>query len=172
MEVAESEETVIFARFFDIQFQLDGQKIEPAAPVSVTITYAEQVETGEDVNCQAIHFTEEGPELLAVETANPDEYTTSFTHTQNGFSVVGDMVTASNTYNAADNGPNALPVDYFVCIDGAWTCVGSTRTGWYGNYTAAGWDDYNRDYITVAQVESILGEAGGIDSGALRLYRK
>lgn len=160
MEVAESEETVIFARFFDIQFQLDGQKIEPAAPVSVTITYAEQVETGESVNCQAIHFTEEGPELLAVETANPDEYTTSFTHTQNGFSVVGDMVTASNTYNAADNGPNALPVDYFVCIDGAWTCVGSTRTGWYGNYTAAGWDDYNRDYITVEQAVSILGPYG------------
>ena len=161
MEVAESEETVIFARFFDIQFQLDGQKIEPAAPVSVTITYAEQVETGESVNCQAIHFTEEGPELLAVETANPDEDTTSFTHTQNGFSVVGDMVTASKTYNPTDVGPNALHVDYYVCIDGAWTCVGSTRTGWYGDYLKPGeWTDYNRDYITVAQVESILGEYG------------
>lgn len=161
MEVAESEETVIFARFFDIQFQLDGQEIEPAAPVSVTITYAEQVETGEDVNCQAIHFTEEGPELLAVETANPDEDTTSFTHTQNGFSVVGDMVTASKTYNPTDVGPNALHVDYYVCIDGVWTCVGWTKTGWYGDYSEPGeWTDYNRDYITVAQVESILGEYG------------
>ena len=161
MEVAESEETVIFARFFDIQFQLDGQKIEPAAPVSVTITYAEQVETGESVNCQAIHFTEEGPELLAVETANPDEYTTSFTHTQNGFSVVGDMVTAPKTINPTEVGPVALPVDYYVYIDGAWTCVGSTRTGWYGDYSKPGeWTDYNRDYITVAQVESILGEYG------------
>ena len=161
MEVAESEETVIFARFFDIQFQLDGQKIEPAAPVSVTITYAEQVETGESVNCQAIHFTEEGPELLAVETANPDEYTTSFTHTQNGFSVVGDMVTAPKTINPTEVGPVALPVDYYVYIDGAWTCVGSTRTGWYGDYSKpAEWTDYNRDYITVAQVESILGEYG------------
>ena len=160
MEVAESEETVIFARFFDIQFQLDGQEIEPAAPVSVTITYAEQVETGEDVSCQAIHFTEEGPELLMVETANPDEDTTSFTHTQNGFSVVGDMVTASKTYNPTDVGPNALPVDYYVCIDGVWTCVGSTRTGWYGDYTATGWTDYNRDYITVEQAVSILGEYG------------
>ena len=161
MGVAESEEMVIFARFFDIQFQLDGQKIEPAAPVSVTITYAEQVETGEDVNCQAIHFTEEGPELLTVETANPDEDTTSFTHTQNGFSVVGDMVTASNTYNAADNGPDALPVDYFVCIDGAWTCVGSTKTGWYNNWDGTeGWTNYNRDYITVEQAVSILGPYG------------
>ena len=160
-EVAESDETVIFARFFDIQFQLDGQKIEPAAPVSVTITYAEQVETGESVNCQAIHFTEEGPELLAVETANPDEYTTSFTHTQNGFSVVGDMVTAPKTINPTEVGPVALPVDYYVYIDGAWTCVGSTRTGWYGDYSKPGeWTDYNRDYITVAQVESILGEYG------------
>ena len=161
MEVAESEETVIFARFFDIQFQLDGQKIEPAAPVSVTITYAEQVETGESVNCQAIHFTEEGPELLAVETANPDEYTTSFTHTQNGFSVVGDMVTAPKTINPTEVGLVALPVDYYVYIDGAWTCVGSTRTGWYGDYSKPGeWTDYNRDYITVAQVKSILGEYG------------
>ena len=160
MEVAESEETVIFARFFDIQFQLDGQEIEPAAPVSVTITYAEQVETGEDVNCQAIHFTEEGPELLTVETANPDEDTTSFTHTQNGFSVVGDMVTAPNTYNPTDVGPKALPVDYYVCIDGQWVCVGSTKTGWYGDYTATGWNDYNRDYITVEQAVSILGPYG------------
>ena len=161
MEVAESEETVIFARFFDIQFQLDGQEIEPAAPVSVTITYAEQVETGEEVNCQAIHFTEEGPELLMVETANPDEDTTSFTHTQNGFSVVGDMVTASKTYNPTDVGPNALPVDYYVCIDGVWTCVGSTKTGWY--YTGNGTEsltNYNRDYITVEQAVSILGPYG------------
>ncbi|MDD6046640.1 MAG: fibro-slime domain-containing protein [bacterium] len=161
MEVAESEETVIFARFFDIQFQLDGQEIEPAAPVSVTITYAEQVETGEDVNCQAIHFTEEGPELLTVETANPDEDTTSFTHTQNGFSVVGDMVTAPKTVNPTDVGPDDLPVDYYVCIDGVWTCVGSTKTGWY--YTGNGTEsltNYNRDYITVEQAVSILGPYG------------
>ncbi|MGN0798848.1 MAG: fibro-slime domain-containing protein [Christensenellales bacterium] len=161
MEVAESEETVIFARFFDIQFQLDGQEIEPAAPVSVTITYAEQVETGEAVNCQAIHFTEEGPELLTVETANPDEDTTSFTHTQNGFSVVGDMVTAPKTVNPTDVGPDALPVDYYVCIDGVWTCVGSTKTGWYNNWDGKEeWTNYNRDYITVEQAVSILEPYG------------
>ena len=96
-----------------------------------------------------------------METANPDEYTTSFTHTQNGFSVVGDMVTAPKTINPTEVGPVALPVDYYVYIDGAWTCVGSTRTGWYGDYSKPGeLTDYNRDYITVAQVESILGEYG------------
>ncbi|MDD6887626.1 MAG: fibro-slime domain-containing protein, partial [bacterium] len=160
MEVAEAEETVLFARFFDIQLLLDGQEIEPAAPVSVTITYAEPVETGEAVNCQAVHFTEEGPELLAVETANPDADTTSFTHTQDGFSVVGNVVTAPSNDSAVDNGPDALPVDYYVYIDDAWTCVGSTRTGWYGDYGTSSWDDATRDYITAAQAESVLGQYG------------
>ena len=57
MGIKEISETVVLARFFDIRFQMDGQKLEPAAPVSVTITYDEAVDTGEDTNCQAIHFT-------------------------------------------------------------------------------------------------------------------
>ena len=142
----EGAEQVLFARFFDIQFQLGDEVLEPAAPVSVTITYHEPVETGDEVSCQAIHFTEEG--------------TTSFTHTQESFSVAGTVVTR-HTANAADVGPDSLPVDYYVCIDGKWTRVGATRTGWYNNWNGTeGWTDYNRDYITVAQAVSILGEYG------------
>lgn len=62
--------------------------------------------------------------------------------------------------NPTDVGPESLPVDYYVCIDGEWVNVGATKTGWYGDYTASDWSDTNRDYVTVAQVESVLGEYG------------
>lgn len=156
----EGAEQLLFARFFDVQFLLDGQVLEPAAPVSVTITYNEPVETGDDVSCQAIHFTEDGPELLEAEAEeDPESGTTSFIHTQEGFSVVGSLVTRPLA-NAADIGPDSLPVDYSVCIDGQWTRVGATRTGWYAPADANGWTDYNRDYVTVDQAVSILGKYG------------
>ena len=162
METEETVQTVVFARFFDISFQLDGVKYEPAAPVSVTITYAEAVETGGDADCQAIHFTDAGTEVLDVTARQEEDGSTSFTHTQEGFSVVGNVIVLpASAVNAADNGPVKLPVDYYVCIDGEWVCVGSTKTGWYNNWDGTeGWTDYNQDYITVAQAVSILGSYG------------
>ncbi|MDD6043462.1 MAG: fibro-slime domain-containing protein [Eubacteriaceae bacterium] len=151
---------VVLARFFDIQFRSNGEKLEPAAPVSVTITYDQAVKGEEHLNCQSVHFTDKGLELLDVKVNNPNEKTTSFTHEQDSFSVVGNVATVSANYNSTDVGPEKLKVDYYVCIDGTWTLAGSTRTGWYGDYTAKGWTDYNRDYITVAQAESILGKYG------------
>ena len=160
LAAGENTETLVFARFFDISFVLDGEIIEPAAPVSVTITYLDAVETDEEANCQAIHFAEDGPELLDVETAALEDGSTSFTHTQDGFSVTGYLVTKSYAgTNPSDVGPDSLPVDYYVCIDGQWTCVGSTKTGYYfsgdGDLT-----NFNRDHITVAQALSILGPYG------------
>ena len=158
----EGAERVLFARFFDVQFLLDGQVIEPSAPVTVTITYDKKVEvTGNDVSCQTVHFAEDGPELLKTEAADdPDSGATSFTHTQDSFSVMGSLV-VQYMANPTDIGPNNLPVDYYVCIDDEWTRVGATRTGWYGTKTDnEDWTDENRDYITVAQAASILGDYG------------
>lgn len=158
--------TLVFARFFDIQFLADEQKIEPEAPVSVTITYASLEEAEEPAGYQAIHFAEDGTELLEVETEQGEDGEASFTHVQGSFSVVGDLVTVTYTGNNADNGPSVLPVDYYVNIDGEWVCAGSTKTGWYGDYTTAEWTDSNRDYITVAQAESILADYGFEEDGS------
>ncbi|MGN0267287.1 MAG: fibro-slime domain-containing protein [Lachnospiraceae bacterium] len=158
MDKSGNTDPVVFARFFDIQFLLDGEKVEPAGPVEVTITYDQDVKTNGDASCQAVHFAEDGTELLDVVTEQKEDGTTSFTHTQDSFSVVGDVVTESNP---ADAGPDSLPVDYYVCIDGTWTCVGSTKTGWYNNWDGSeDWTDYNRDYITVEQAVSILEPYG------------
>ena len=155
-------QTLVFARFFDVWFELDGEVYEPEAPVSVTITYDDGVEIGRTEECQAIHFAEDGLEILEVDTEDSRDGATSFTHTQDGFSVVGSLVTttAYSLENPADAGPDKLPVDYYVCIDGEWTCVGSTKTGWYYKSDTDGLTNYNRDYITVEQAVSILGLYG------------
>ncbi|MDD6024633.1 MAG: fibro-slime domain-containing protein [Oscillospiraceae bacterium] len=160
METKETEQTVVFARFFDISFQIDGVEYEPAAPVSVTITYAQSVETDENSNYQTVHFSEDGTEILNVTVEQQEDGSTSFTHNQDGFSVVGTLVMAAYGINNTDIGPDVLPVDYFVHIDGQWVCVGSTKTGWYGDYTTTKWENNNRDCITVAQANSILGPYG------------
>ena len=144
-------ETVLLARFFDVRFELDGEKVEPAAPVSVTVTYAEPVETGGDVNCQAVHFGENGPELLDVETAAAEAGGTSFTHTQDGFSVIGDVV----TLEAAPAGSNSHKVTFKVMIDGQWQTVGSSSYYYSGTV-----NDSQRAYITSSMAAQFFGDYG------------
>ena len=155
-------QTLVFARFLDISFVLNGVVYEPAAPIEVTITYDEAIDTDDAVGCKAVHFGQNGTELLDVATEQTQTGETSFTHTQDSFSVVGSVVTATYAAgNPTDIGLNKLPVDYYVCIDGEWVCVGSTRTGWYNNWDGTeGWTNYNRDYITLEQAISILGPYG------------
>ncbi|MDD6411156.1 MAG: fibro-slime domain-containing protein [Oliverpabstia intestinalis] len=167
-------DVVVFARFFDISFELDGKTIEPKASVEVTITYDEAVETGKDVTCQSVHFAEDGLEILDVETDKPDKKTTSFTHTQDSFSPVGTVVTKMS--NPTDIGPDKLQVDYYINIDNEWLNVGTTKTGWYGDYETDNSSDINQDYITLAQIESILGEYGfdknGTDAAMKLAYQR
>ena len=64
-EVLDGTNKIQFARFFDISFELDGEEIEPAADVDVTITYAKKVEIPEEGSKLAVHFTkDEGIEVL------------------------------------------------------------------------------------------------------------
>lgn len=152
-------EEVTFARFFDLRFVYEDQTVEPAGPVEVTLVYDTLPELGEGARTHAVHFAESGVELFDPAVQQVEDGV-SFTHTQDSFSVVGSLVTLAEPRNPADIGPHTLPVDYYVCIDGEWVCVGSTKTGWYGDYNTGEWTNTNRDYITVQQAESILGEYG------------
>lgn len=156
------------ARFFDVTFLLDGQEIEPAAAVKIHTQYAQCADDSEDA--RVIHFTQEGTELLPVETERQDGEIVGFVHSQDGFSVIGYLVTSAA--NETDVGPEILPVDYYVYIDGRWQCVGSTATGWLSDYNTTDWTDANRDYITVEQAESVLGSYGFSTSAdnAARLF--
>lgn len=168
-------ELLVFARFFDIHFTMDGEELEPASPVFVTITYDTVTQTAEPANYQAIHFAPEGPELLEVWADEQEEGPISLTHSQDSFSIVGSLKTISAPENSTDIGPDILPVDYYVYIDDVWTCVGSTKTGWNGDYNTENlstWTNTNRDFITVDQASSILSPYGfdiEADNAALQI---
>ena len=104
-----------FARFFDITFLADGVEVEPAAPVKVQIRYTEAISMAEEDTGLAIHFAEDGIEVLNADTytadagelgeepvsaeqgediPQPETQVDTFVFTQSSFSVVGTVLAA------------------------------------------------------------------------------
>ena len=88
-----------FARFFDIRFVANGLTMEPSAPVDVRISYANAVEISKEDQGLAIHFADDGVEVLDAEMPRTEEQeqiiTDSFAFTQNSFSVTGTVIVNS-----------------------------------------------------------------------------
>ncbi len=89
--VKESE--VSFARFFDIELEKDGKKIEPEAPVQVDISYKKAVDTNEFLNI--VHFADEGTEVIS--DLNVNENGKEISYEQDSFSVTGTIQTGNPT---------------------------------------------------------------------------
>ncbi len=87
-----SNDAVTFARFFDIEIEKDGEKIEPQAPVQVKITYNDALELGEDSQLSIVHFADDETEVITDVTVSADN--TELTYQQDSFSVTGTIVTA------------------------------------------------------------------------------
>lgn len=81
-----------FARFFDIRIVVDGQTIEPAATVETKIEYDNEVNIVENTMAAAVHFGENGIEIIPVEPNDP-EFATEFVFQQDSYSVSGTVVT-------------------------------------------------------------------------------
>ena len=129
LQQAGSADPLVFARFFDVKLISDGESVEPAAPVSVSITYAD-MEGLESADCHAVHFTDEGVELLDATAEKSENGDVSVTHIQSGFSVVGDVVTQAEDYfisTYADAPIAGLDhnVTFMVKIRDEWVKVGS-----------------------------------------------
>lgn len=132
-------EELSFARFFDVSFLADDAEIEPAAPVEVKISYTQSVELPEGEQGSAVHFTEDGVEILDVQT-NQGDGGTSFSFTQDSFSVVGTAVRAQAAPYAA--APNVGGV--------TGTQVDSPQIGqWYIIYNDVS-DGYNTGFVLSA----------------------
>ena len=129
LQQAGSADPLVFARFFDVKLISDGESVEPAAPVSVSITYAD-MEGLESADCHAVHFTDEGVELLDATAEKSENGDVSVTHIQSGFSVVGDVVTQAedyfiSTYADAPTAGLDHNVTFMVKIRDEWVKVGS-----------------------------------------------
>ena len=91
----EEENSISFARFFDIRIMAGGVKIEPAAPVQVTVTYADAINVDEAQRVYAVHFAEKGTEVIRTSS---DEDNKSVVFMQDSFSVTGTIVTSGGEW--------------------------------------------------------------------------
>lgn len=94
--LSEEEQGLVFCRFFDISFISEGIEIEPAASVEVQVTYAESLPQDENALCNAVHFAENGVEVLPAEIQVTDDNADTFVFSQESFSVVGTAISALN----------------------------------------------------------------------------
>ncbi len=157
--------TIQDARFFDITILSQGRKIQPAADVTLTITFDEPMAAQVKDTCQIVHFGAEGAELLDGYATRDNNTVSGVTFCQGSFSVSGVLLTQPLAVNDADSGPDSMKVDYYIHLNGSWQKVGSTSTGWYNKYNTDKSDSsingpYTRDYVTEAQVASVFGPYG------------
>ena len=121
-----------FARFFDIEIMSEGQKIEPAAPVEVKITYDAPVEVTGDAKLSVVHFADAGTEVIDSLALNDEA--TEITYQQASFSVTGTIVTGN-----PDNGEHyALVIlhegEYYVVEnDGVLTRISAENIEFNGD---------------------------------------
>jgi len=114
-EENELQTEITFARFFDISFIVDGEEYEPLAPVEISITYTNAVEFTEDSSVRAVHFAQEGIEVLEARINETDNKADTFTFTQDSFSVTGTVVIgkAINTSNMTNMSEKITSIDLF-----------------------------------------------------------
>lgn len=100
-ELLRGRETITLARFFDITIlDAEGNEVQPARPVEVKATLAEQSEDA----VKAVHFAEEGPEIIE---ASQEAEAVSFDAAS--FSVYGIVYTVDFHYTA-----NGQTFDYGI----------------------------------------------------------
>ena len=105
--------TISSARFFDISIIENGKKIEPDAPVNVTIAYSDEMEIPEQESVYAIHFADSGIEVIDTEILNDGAKVSEITFEQASFSITGAVTSELS---------NAFPPDgnyVLVVSDGA-----------------------------------------------------
>ena len=97
-DVSKKDESVLFARFFDISFLYDGNEIEPESTVEIQIQYDQPIENPEEKSGVAVHFADEGIELLNAEiSGSSGKEADIFTFRQDSFSVTGTVLLAKAT---------------------------------------------------------------------------
>ncbi len=162
--------TVQGFQLFDITLTSGETEVQPEKAVEITLVPEEPLTLGEGQSIYGVHFIEhEVVTDFGVETEieveiipatyllNEEGKVVSVTYEQSSFSVSGLVFTFVHQNNPSDIGVDVLPVHYAVYVNSGWMVVGSTRTGWYGDYSVTTWTDpTKRDCVTLEQVLSVL----------------
>ena len=113
---------VSFARFFDIEIQKDGEKIEPKAPVQVTISLTDAPEEAVPEDLRILHFAPAGLETIdETKAEQKEDATIALSFEANGFSVYGVVYTVDfhwkvngKTYDFSIPGGGFVSLEHIV----------------------------------------------------------
>ena len=102
--------SISYARFFDIEIRVNGEKTEPKAPVEVRIinSISPNIETEETMSI--VHFADEGTEIINDLSISEDGK--EITYSQDGFSVTGEVAGtfSGNNWPSTESGQYVLVV--------------------------------------------------------------
>ena len=115
---------ITYARFFDIRILYNGVKIEPSAPVEVTIEHADAIRIRDEETLNMVHFAAKGIEVIEDVDLSDDGKTT--VHEQDSFSVTGEVAGRFS----GNNWPTSPAGDYVLVVyseeDGSYYAVNSS----------------------------------------------
>ena len=107
LNLSDEQKSNTYARFFDIKILLGNSEVTPAAPVQVEITYNKPQEKSANAEMNAVHFSKEGPEVIAAETTQADAATgevNAVGFETGSFSVYGVVYTVDFEYFNPETG--------------------------------------------------------------------
>lgn len=92
--------SLVYAQYFDVSFLLDGQELEPAAAVDMTLGFDEGIPMGQAQDLRVIHFLDDGtwellPVTIVAQEAGENEgeiRVKAISFEQSSFSVIGIIV--------------------------------------------------------------------------------
>ena len=81
-----------YARFFDIQFLFEGNEVEPASPVKISIKNDKALQLGEDSKLKIVHFEDANQvEVIKANTKEENKQVSEVSFQADSFSVYGDV---------------------------------------------------------------------------------
>ena len=83
---------LVYARFFDIHFAYEGQEVEPAAPVKITIQNNQAIKLKDESQLKVVHFeNSQEVEVVKAETKESNNQISEVSFQAQSFSIYGDV---------------------------------------------------------------------------------
>lgn len=106
------------ARFLDISFLYQGQEVEPAAPVTITIKNKDAVKLSEDSKMKIVHFESDSQvEVVQAETKETNQVIAEVRFEAQSFSVYGDVAVNYYTVDFVYTDTNGVEQTLSTLID-------------------------------------------------------
>ncbi|SDM03028.1 LPXTG-motif cell wall anchor domain-containing protein/fibro-slime domain-containing protein [Sarcina sp. DSM 11001] len=163
-----TDQKVSWVRLFDISIEKDGRTVEPQAPVSVRIAYAEAIEQVQSTEVNTVHFEgeEETPKLLDTEAEGTEDTVEQVSFDAGSFSVFAIVGTTIEKQILASDGNNyKISVTYGTeaeIPEGAELHVKEITEddSTYDNYVvntenALGWEEGSAGYIRLFDIKIV-----------------